>query len=725
MPGPDPGPGSSAKRYTVAAKVEYLHDFAQSSLPLRGFCKQHGLNTTSFCRWRKAYKAIGEAGLIARPNRRNSGGRTARVISPEERRALIEALQKLKLPQAVFAKTYGVSVASLQKWLKAYRTYGPKGLEPKQRGRKKGSGGIAMLPAPVQETIVATKRRFPFFGLRKVKDYLLRFFQVKVSAGGVRNTLERAGIEPALPFVKKRRRSADKVRRFERALPMDLWQSDITSYVLRRESRRVYLTVFLDDYSRYVVAFGLTVRQTGDLVSDCLLEGISRFSKPKEVLTDQGRQYFAWRGKTEFQKLLDREGIRHVVSRAHHPETLGKCERLWATVGKEFWERAKPQDLEDARTRLGHFISHYNHFRPHQGLDGLVPADRFFGQADAVRKEIEDQLAGNELVLALDETPRKKVFLMGQVGEQKLSLRGERGRLVIETEHGLLEAMDLEEVGNDGGSDEQDDEHEREHDPDDSDEPDYDLAAIPAIDGGAGEPLSGAGVLHDHDIAAADREPAAAAIRDDGDAVDRGAAAVDEANAEAALPGVAATGDRGAGPDRACEAGGTSEGARDLPPDPGLVARQEDEAGGGEADGTAGAAGLAVESAGPVGNDRGPPEAATPAAEGSGAVESNRPDSDALLRSGERSGGAQEGDSSSRTGSPSGESGERGAPAVSVPAEGDAVAGAETWNQGEASVTRQAAATSGQPSSETSFESECGPGSSSGVNEPASPRTMA
>ena len=105
-------------------------------------------------------------------------------------------------------------------------------------------------------------------------------------------------------------------------------------------------------------------------------------------LTDQGRQYFAWRGKSRFQKLLIREGIEHVVSRAHHPQTLGKCERLWKTVGDELWYRARPQDLDEARRRLGHFFDHYNHFRPHQGIDGLVPADRFFGSAGELRESL-------------------------------------------------------------------------------------------------------------------------------------------------------------------------------------------------------------------------------------------------------------------------------------------------------------------------------------------------
>ena len=43
-----------------------------------------------------------------------------------------------------------------------------------------------------------------------------------------------------------------------------------------------------------------------DAIHEALAEGISKYGRPKEVLTDQGRQYFAWRGKSEFQRLLER-----------------------------------------------------------------------------------------------------------------------------------------------------------------------------------------------------------------------------------------------------------------------------------------------------------------------------------------------------------------------------------------------------------------------------------
>ena len=382
------------------------------------------------------------------PRQGEAQPKSVRVYTPEERRAAIEAQAKSNLSIDAFAKTFGVSPVTFQAWLRAYREHGPKGLEHpfgnKQRGRKP-------LPQALREEIVSVKRRFPDFGLRKVRDFLSRFRGLKVSSGGVRSTLKAEGI-PAAKKRKRRGRGKPAVRRFERSRPRELWQSDITSYVLARESRRVYLTVFLDDYSRYVVSFGLELHQRQELVTEALLDGIQRFGKPKEVLTDQGRQYFAWRGKSDFQKLLLREGIEHVVSRAHHPETLGKCERLWETIGQEFWDRVHPEDLAEARERLAHYFAHYNHFRPHQGIDGLVPADRFFGAETTVRKTIEQAMAENELRLALGEKPRKPVFLFGQIGDRQVALSGERGRLVVHTPDGTVETIQLDELGTRGAT---------------------------------------------------------------------------------------------------------------------------------------------------------------------------------------------------------------------------------------------------------------------------------
>lgn len=422
--------------YTPEQRRAMLEAFHAWTGTPGAFCAQHGVTESTLYAWLRVFRARGASGLQAAGRSRAKPAGRHRQYTPEQRRAAVEAFLKSGQGAEPFAKVWGVTPRILRIWVLAYRTGGPQALE----GRSGRRPGKVPVHAAVASAIVETKRAYPTFGLRKVRDFLARFKGVKASTPVIRRVVQEAKLPAAKPAGRRWVKRA-LPRRFERAKPGELWQSDITSFVLPRSGQRVYLTVFLDDYSRYVVSWKLALRQTEDLVLECLLEGIQRWGKPVEVLTDQGRQYTSWRGRSAFQKLLVKHGIRHVVSRAHHPETLGKCERLWATVGEEFWGRVQPNELSDAQARLAHFFAHYNHFRPHQGLDGSVPADRYFGVDEAVRAAIEGQLTKNELAMALGEAPRPPTFLVGTIGGQAWSLHGESGKLVVQTPAGVLSEL--------------------------------------------------------------------------------------------------------------------------------------------------------------------------------------------------------------------------------------------------------------------------------------------
>jgi len=431
-----PPPNSLEKR--LALVKEYLQTGGSQS----AFCRLKRIQNATFNGWLHEYQDEGEEKMRQRYEQYLASGRHDGPYSPDERRQAVEMYLKSGNSIYDFARIWGVSESALGHWVERYQQGGPQALETRPSGGRPRKPGI-------REEITGVKNRFPDFGLRKVKDFLFRFHGVKVSTGSVRNALREKGLDPK--GARRKRRKIQPPRRFERSVACELWQSDITSFLLTRRHERVYLTVFLDDYSRYIVSWGLYLHQKQDIVTETLLDGIERFGKPKEVLTDQGRQYFAWRGKGDFQKLLKREGIQHVVARTHHPQTVGKTERFWATVGEEFWDRVQPQDFTEAKERFGHFVAHYNHFRPHQGIDGMVPADRFFGMENQIRKTLENAMSRNELRLALGEKPRKPVFLVGQVGDQQVSLHGENGRLIFQTQDGSLREMGLEGLGAPGG----------------------------------------------------------------------------------------------------------------------------------------------------------------------------------------------------------------------------------------------------------------------------------
>ena len=230
-----------------------------------------------------------------------------------------------------------------------------------------------------------------------------------------------------------------KVTSFERAKPNQLWQTDLFTFMLKRQNRRVYLVAFLDDHSRFVVGFGLHASQSTALVLEVLRAAIGGFGTPEEVLTDNGTQYVTWRGTSAFAKECERRGIQQIVASPHRPQTLGKIERFWGTLWRECVEAAVFLDLVEARQRIGLFIDHYNFQRPHQGIDGSTPADRYFGAAQEVKRTLEARVAANALELARDGVPKAPFYLTGQAGGQAFSVHAEGERVILTGPEGRRE----------------------------------------------------------------------------------------------------------------------------------------------------------------------------------------------------------------------------------------------------------------------------------------------
>jgi hypothetical protein len=174
-----------------------------------------------------------------------------------------------------------------------------------------------------------------------------------------------------------------------------------------------------------------------------LRAGVGSYGAPGELLTDNGTQYKTWRGKSAFSKELERHGISHVVASPRHPQTLGKIERFWGTLWEECVAAAVFLDLEDARKRIGHFIDHYNFQRPHRGIEGLVPADRFFGAAPDVLKTLKSRVSSAALELARSGVPRRPFYVTGQVGGRGFSVHAEGERVILTQDGKPREEVEL------------------------------------------------------------------------------------------------------------------------------------------------------------------------------------------------------------------------------------------------------------------------------------------
>lgn len=309
-----------------------------------------------------------------------------RRLTGEQRLLILDSWKRSGLPAKDFAPLVGLSKHTLYLWKQRFEAEGPGALVSRPRGPKEGT----RVPELTKRTILMLKEANPAYGCQRISDMLGRGPALGASASTVARVLREAGYEleeaPTRPHP-------DKPRRFERAKPNQLWQTDIFTFVLKRQNRRVYLVGFMDDHSRYMVGYGLHASQSTALVLEALRGALTNYGVPEEILTDNGTQYVVWRGTSQFTKELRARGIAHVVAKPRRPQTLGKIERFWGTLWRECVEAAVFRDLDEARQRIGHFIDHYNFHRPHQGLDGLVPADRFFESAPQVLEAQKKRVA--------------------------------------------------------------------------------------------------------------------------------------------------------------------------------------------------------------------------------------------------------------------------------------------------------------------------------------------
>jgi hypothetical protein len=167
------------------------------------------------------------------------------------------------------------------------------------------------------------------------------------------------------------------------------------------------------------------------LVLEVLRAALAAYGVPAEILTDNGSQYITWRGKSQFSRELEKRGIKQIVARPRRPQTLGKIERFWGSLWRECVETSVFLDLADARQRIGLYIDHYNLQRPHQGIDGMVPADRFFSAAPEVLKTLKERVAANALELARHGVPKKPFYLTGQLDGKPFSVHREGDRVIL------------------------------------------------------------------------------------------------------------------------------------------------------------------------------------------------------------------------------------------------------------------------------------------------------
>ena len=338
------------------------------------------------------------------------------------------------LSLADVSKMYGPSPYSICRWTQAYESNGLAGLEAAPLGRRrKLSAKVVAAEQLVKEVVKAE----PEAGAGKVQGAFYRHGFLKMARETVRQLLRRNGVGPQEVKLKRRNKPV-KVKSFERACPNDLWQTDIMTFMLKGQYR-VYMIGFMDDNSRFMVGWGLYRFQKGDNVQEVFRAAIEKRGMPKEVLSDNGRQYHSWRGKSKFSTMLTKLGIRHIRSRPYHPQTCGKIESFWRNLNQECLTKVPLATFEEAQAKIGEYVEYYNFKRPHQGIGNLIPSDRYYGVAGQVKQIIAGNTAAVQEAMPTAAGYTPPTYLVGNIGGKELRLVAKDAEVTLTGPEGILD----------------------------------------------------------------------------------------------------------------------------------------------------------------------------------------------------------------------------------------------------------------------------------------------
>jgi transposase InsO family protein len=158
-------------------------------------------------------------------------------------------------------------------------------------------------------------------------------------------------------------------RRFVAARANELWQTDDTTWALA-DGTEVKILNVLDDHSRLLVASAAAFSVTGTVTLSVFAAAATIVGWPARFLSDNAKAF-----RYVLADALAELGVASTHSRAYHPQTNGKVERLHQTLKRWLAKQPPAHTIEELQTQLDLFRLVYNHHRPHRALGRQHPAD--------------------------------------------------------------------------------------------------------------------------------------------------------------------------------------------------------------------------------------------------------------------------------------------------------------------------------------------------------------
>tara|TARA_Y100000034_G_scaffold131226_1_gene191514 strand:+ start:90 stop:1016 length:927 start_codon:yes stop_codon:yes gene_type:complete len=277
----------------------------------------------------------------------------------------IKRRKELGLSSKLIARQLGVTERRInQVWanirIKGYCILKKPGKEAKRKVTKK------------EKLLILYTAKHQRMGARIVGKLLRYRHNIKIGNNLIHSTLLNNSM--ATTNEKKRKRRKPWVR-YERKHSLSAGHTDWHTTKWRLG---LQVCTIIDDSSRKILAAiecrNATEKESTKLVQS-VLDEYGHIRRIREIISDHGSQFYCnkndkhgVRGKAEFEKFLEKQGIKHILCRYKHPQTNGKQEK-WFDVYEKY--RKDFNSMEE-------FVKWYNEVRVHESLDLRTPEKVFW-----------------------------------------------------------------------------------------------------------------------------------------------------------------------------------------------------------------------------------------------------------------------------------------------------------------------------------------------------------
>jgi putative transposase len=300
--------------------------------------------------------------------------------SQAEKMEIIRIVESSEVSVKRTLRELGINRSTFYKWYQKYVEDGYDGLAYKYQPPRQFWNAI---PSEEREKVVEIALVHPEKSPRELAWYITDTQGYYLSESSVYRILNEHNLVSSPVYTVMA--AEDKFSEPTRAIN-ELWQTDFT-YLKVIGWGWYYLSTVMDDYSRYILAWGLCTGMSTDEVKETIEEAIqftgvchvSIIDRPR-LLSDNGPCYIS----KAFEEYLDVEGISHIRGKPYHPMTQGKIERYHRSMKNiiRLVNYYLPSELED-QIRL--FVSYYNHDRYHEALGNVTPADVYYGRDQKIK----------------------------------------------------------------------------------------------------------------------------------------------------------------------------------------------------------------------------------------------------------------------------------------------------------------------------------------------------